>query len=67
MLAHPELPPGLLAPCLDVLKEITSSERDLIRIVVEIIVELREDDEDPDNHDNRSTAVRDIPVSPKVG
>lgn len=60
MLAHPELPPGLLAPCLDVLKEIMPSERDLIRVVVEIIIELREDDEDPENHDNRSTVVRNI-------
>ena len=42
MLAHPELPPGLIERCLDVLKEIMPSERDLIRVVVEIIVELRE-------------------------
>lgn len=36
---------------MDVLKEIMPSERDLIRVVVEIIVELRENDEleDVDN------------------
>ena len=50
MLAHPELPPGLIERCLDVLKEIMPSERDLIRVVVEIIVELREPEE-PDVED----------------
>ena len=45
MLAHPELPPGLVERCLDVLKEIMPSERDLIRVVVEIIIELREAEE----------------------
>ncbi len=50
MLAHPELPPGLIERCLDVLKEIMPSERDLIRVVVEIIVELRETEE-PDVED----------------
>jgi len=51
MLAHPQLPPGLIERCVDVLKEIMPSERDLIRVVVEIIVELRENDEveDVDN------------------
>ncbi|KAJ7598768.1 nuclear condensing complex subunit [Mycena floridula] len=48
MLAHPQLPPGLLGPCLDLLKEIMPSERDLIRVVVETVIELREDDEQPD-------------------
>ncbi|KAH0581314.1 hypothetical protein H2248_012409 [Termitomyces sp. 'cryptogamus'] len=46
MVAHPELPPGLINPCLDVLKEILPTERELIRVVVEIIVDLREDDQD---------------------
>ncbi|KAF9476968.1 hypothetical protein BDN70DRAFT_811386 [Pholiota conissans] len=49
MLSHPELPPGLIDRCLDVLKEIMPSERDLIRLVVEIVVELREGDEDAEN------------------
>ncbi|KAK0494637.1 nuclear condensing complex subunit [Armillaria luteobubalina] len=46
MLAHPELPPGLIEPCLDVLKEISPSERELIRVIVEIVVDLRDDDDD---------------------
>lgn len=49
MLAHPELPPGLIERCLDVLKEIMPSERDLIRVIVEIVVELREGDEEAEN------------------
>jgi len=51
MLAHPQLPPGLIERCLDVLKEIMPSERDLIRVIVEIVVELREGEEDAENAD----------------
>ncbi|KAJ2934154.1 hypothetical protein H1R20_g2926, partial [Candolleomyces eurysporus] len=51
MLAHPQLPPGLIERCVDVLKEIMPSERDLIRVVVEIIVELRETEEVEDVDD----------------
>lgn len=51
MLAHPQLPPGLIERCLDVLKEIMPSERDLIRVIVEIVVELREGEEDGENPD----------------
>ncbi|KAG5636580.1 hypothetical protein H0H81_007551 [Sphagnurus paluster] len=53
MVAHPELPPGLINPCLDVLKEIMPTERELIRVVVEIIIDLREE-EDPEASDGRS-------------
>ncbi|KAF8875410.1 nuclear condensing complex subunit [Gymnopilus junonius] len=49
MLAHPQLPPGLIERCLDVLKKIMPSERDLIRVIVEIVVELREGEEDAEN------------------
>lgn len=49
MLAHPHLPQGLIASALDLLREIVPSERDLIMIVVEIIIELREGDEDVEN------------------
>jgi hypothetical protein len=56
MLAHPELPPGLIEPALDVLTEIMPTERELIRVVVEIIIELREDD-NGDNIDVQSIAV----------
>ncbi|KIK06440.1 hypothetical protein K443DRAFT_674418 [Laccaria amethystina LaAM-08-1] len=53
MLGHPKLPPGLIQNCFDVLKEIMPSERDLIRIVVEIIVDLREGDDDGEDDDNQ--------------
>lgn len=41
MLGKHNLPETLLAPCLDVMRTLSSSERDLIRIVVEIVHELR--------------------------
>ena len=44
MLAHPQLPPGLINHCLDVMLVIMDSERDLIRIVVEIVIDLRDED-----------------------
>ncbi|KAG6812899.1 hypothetical protein H0H92_015634 [Tricholoma furcatifolium] len=46
IIAHPALPPGLINPALDVLKEILPNERELIRVVVEIIIELREEDQE---------------------
>ncbi|KAF8069093.1 nuclear condensing complex subunit [Lyophyllum atratum] len=49
MVAHPELPPGLINACLDVLKEIMPTERELIRVVVEIIIDLREEDDQDNN------------------
>lgn len=51
MLAHPQLPPALIERCLDVLKEIMPSERDLIRVIVEIVVELREGEDDGEDAD----------------
>ena len=51
MLSQEELPEKLLPKCLDVLRELSASERDLIRVCVEIVHELRdpkeEDEEDP--------------------
>ena len=41
MLGKHNLPETLLAPCLNVMRTLSSSERDLIRIVVEIVHELR--------------------------
>ncbi|KAF8830541.1 hypothetical protein HHX47_DHR2000911 [Lentinula edodes] len=61
MLAHPHLPPGLIEHCLDVLSKILPSERELIRIVVEIIIELRDDDEvEPAIDDNFDGSRSDI-------
>ncbi|KZT12609.1 uncharacterized protein LAESUDRAFT_689301 [Laetiporus sulphureus 93-53] len=42
MLAHDSFPEGLMDPCMDVLKATAPSERELIRIVVEIVTELRD-------------------------
>jgi condensin complex subunit 3 len=46
MLAHEELPERLIGPCLDVLSKISPNERDMIRVVVEVMLELRDDDND---------------------
>ncbi|KAL0960210.1 hypothetical protein HGRIS_011843 [Hohenbuehelia grisea] len=48
MLAHPQLPEGLIERSMDVLKVITPSERELIRVVVEIVIELRDQDDEAD-------------------
>jgi hypothetical protein len=41
MISHRNLPQSLIAPCLDVLSKISTSERDLIRIIVDVVTELR--------------------------
>ena len=48
MIAHQALPEGLASRCLDVLRKLSDSERDLIMVVVEVIHELR-DTEEPDD------------------
>lgn len=53
MLAHPQLPPGLINHSLDVLREILPSERELIRVVVEVVIELRDDDEEAEGDEVR--------------
>jgi condensin complex subunit 3 len=57
MLGHPQLPPGLIEHCVNVLKKIMSSERDLIRVIVEIIVELREGEDDAEDADDPQELV----------
>ncbi|EMD37496.1 hypothetical protein CERSUDRAFT_154154 [Gelatoporia subvermispora B] len=42
MLSHEVLPEGLLERCLDVLRILSPNERDLIRVVVEVVHELRD-------------------------
>ena len=46
MLRQKTLPLRLMAPCLDVLRKLSATERDLIRLVVETVQELRDDNED---------------------
>ncbi|KAJ7104390.1 nuclear condensing complex subunit [Mycena belliarum] len=60
VLAHPQLPPGLIERCLDVLKEIMPTERELIRVVVEIVMDLRDpEEEEPEaDHDTTLSTVR---------
>lgn len=41
MIAMPDLPQDLIPRCLDVLKKISTSERDLIRLIVDVVTELR--------------------------
>lgn len=46
MLRQKTLPLKLMAPCLDVMRKLSATERDLIRLVVETVQELRDDNED---------------------
>ncbi|KAF9225668.1 hypothetical protein BS17DRAFT_777480 [Gyrodon lividus] len=45
MISQEALPEALVARCLDVLRELSPSERDLIRVVVEVVHELRDSGE----------------------
>ena len=57
MLAHPQLPPGLINHCLDVMLVIMDSERDLIRIVVEIVIDLRDEDAGMEENPNSTVCL----------
>ena len=57
MLGRHNLPETLLAPCLDVMRTLSSSERDLIRIVVETVHELRNSFDTDDDDDEVETQV----------
>jgi condensin complex subunit 3 len=46
MLSQDILPEGLVARCLDVLRKLSPNERDLIRVVVEVIHTLRDPEEE---------------------
>jgi condensin complex subunit 3 len=43
MLAHEQFPESLIEHCLDVLMRVLPTEREVIRIIVEVILELRDD------------------------
>lgn len=51
MLAHEQLPPGLIDPALDVLRSLLSTEQDFIRLVVELIIDLRDKDDEEEVED----------------
>ena len=57
MLGKHNLPETLLAPCLDVMRTLSSSERDLIRIVVETVHELRNSVDTDDDDEVDETQV----------
>ncbi|KAF9461702.1 chromosome condensation complex protein [Collybia nuda] len=68
MLSQEELPESLLSKCLDVLRQLSNNERDLIRVVVEIIHDLRdfedeEEDLDLDKDVDAETTVGDTPAT----
>ena len=46
MASQETLPERLLPHCLDILRKLSSGERDLIRVVVEVIHDLRDVDKD---------------------
>ncbi|OCF43623.1 condensin complex subunit 3 [Kwoniella heveanensis CBS 569] len=66
MISQANLPESLIPKCLDVLSKIANGERDLIRVVVDVVTELREgeeaDDEDPPQ-DSQSSSVGDGSLS----
>ncbi|KAH8914244.1 hypothetical protein BT69DRAFT_1233008 [Atractiella rhizophila] len=49
MISNPLLPQDLLPPALDVLCKISANEQDFMRVVVEIVQSLRDDEEDFDD------------------
>lgn len=56
MIGQEALPEALVTRCLDILRILSSSERDLIRVVVEVVHELR----DPLNAEEEEIAVRQV-------
>lgn len=56
MISQDFLPQQLTSHCLDILRKLSSSERDLIRIVVEVIHELRDNDTDEEDMVRLSTS-----------
>ncbi|CAL1698734.1 unnamed protein product [Somion occarium] len=71
MISEEDLPESLVARCLDVLRKLSSSERDLIRVVVEVVHDLRDrnDDEeqaDPNRADDGETTFGETPATVKT-
>jgi condensin complex subunit 3 len=58
MISQETLPEGLVARCLDVLRTLSVNERDLIRVVVEVIHDLR----DPNDSDDEQAVSHPIRV-----
>ncbi|KII87700.1 hypothetical protein PLICRDRAFT_30295 [Plicaturopsis crispa FD-325 SS-3] len=56
MISQDALPESLLAKCLDVLRKLSPNERDLIRVVVEVVHELRDSSDPEEDTREQSTA-----------
>jgi len=41
MISHPSLPEALIPFCMNILTRISDSERDLIRVIVDVVTEIR--------------------------
>jgi condensin complex subunit 3 len=53
MISQEALPHSLVNKCLDVMRNLASGERDLIRVIVEVIQELRDTGETEKEEDVR--------------
>ena len=49
MLSQPNLPEAIIPKCVDILSKLCNGERDLIRIVVDVVTELRAGEGDDDS------------------
>jgi hypothetical protein len=57
MISQDALPEALVPRCLDVLRVLSPNERDLIRLVVEVVHELRDRDSGDDDAGVRSSSL----------
>jgi len=48
MLAQPTLPLDLIDPCMEMMKAMMPSEREFVRVIVEVIIDLRDNEEPPE-------------------
>lgn len=63
MISHSSLPRQLIGPCIDVLLKLSAGQRDFVRIVVEIVQELAEEDEEgegEEQEDDDAAEVEDL-------
>ncbi|PSR90834.1 hypothetical protein PHLCEN_2v4803 [Hermanssonia centrifuga] len=72
MISQDILPEGLVSRCLDVMRELSPSERDLIRVVVEVVHELRDpsDEDEPvrdtSGADDAETTIGETPMTART-
>ncbi|GAA96442.1 uncharacterized protein L969DRAFT_62163 [Mixia osmundae IAM 14324] len=63
LVSHPMLPTDLIPVCLDVLSKLSSSERDFMQVIVEIVQELRDTDKEQTNEETDSGSDNDSMAS----